>query len=274
MFFILIFQNCDSKQDRLSDFKLQVDCYSFNICNETRGTRFGIIGDSWTDLAGGQPFIKTLRVYLEEDYGYHFTGATIGGQKIQNVFETGVHYQVIDNAGPNLKYMLISLGGNDFMFMNTFNYFLPDIQTEINNRIAVVEERILALVQSGNSYKRNRWGGEPLVWIFHGYDYGNPDSPTLPNTILCRPDMRASGFTDVQTDNFPRMFLDSYYKMLYHAASLETSIRIIDLRGSLGGPPVSNVDLMFDCIHPNTKGFGIISANYVEQLKFWSGNEK
>jgi len=269
---VLFFLNCDSPQSKAEHWNHQLLCYSLGSCNDERGTRFGIIGDSWTDLIAGQPLIRTLRVQMEEDYGYRFTGATMGGQRLQNVKNEGIHFQVIENGGPDLKYMIISLGGNDVM--NNFSEFIPDINGELGSRLYNLENGIIDLVNSGNSYKKNRWGGEDLVWFFHGYDYLNPDIPTLPNTFMCRLNLNLAGFTDAEVDSFHPVFIDRYNEMLHHAAALHHSIRIIDLRGTIGGPPFSSENLMFDCLHPDTTGFTPLTAAFVAKMQFWTGDEK
>lgn len=271
--FIFLFY-CDSNQNKQDKWASNLSCYSFNICNDIRGTRFGILGDSWTDLALGQPIVRSLRVQLEEDYHFKFTGSTVAGNTIASVLASGSHYNIIEHAGPDLKYMLISLGGDDFLFMNNFKAFLPDTQSEINKRLNVIQNRIIDMIHSGNVYKTNRWGGQPLIWIFHGYDYVNPDTPNLPNTLLCRQHLKEAGFTENQINEFIPLFINNYNSMLLNTATIEPQFRYIDLRGALGGPPFGNTDLMTDCIHPNTPGFKLITSKYITKLKVWSGDER
>ena len=270
--FLLLMLNCDSSQSKSEHWNQQLLCYSLGVCNDARGTRFGIIGDSWTDLIAGQPLIRTLRIQLEEDHGYQFTGTTLGGARLSVVNRAGSHFKVIENAGPDLKYMVISLGGNDIL--TKYSSFLPNVETELNQRLAVLEQEIFDFVESGNSYKKNRWGGGDLIWIFHGYDYINPDIPASPNSAMCRKPLLASGFTNEEIDIFHPQFNNNFNEMLHHAASIHRSIRVIDLRGSIGGPPFSSAAFMYDCIHPNTTGFTTITTRFASQMKVWSGDER
>ncbi|MEM7181014.1 MAG: SGNH/GDSL hydrolase family protein [Spirochaetota bacterium] len=265
--------NCDSKKPTLpKGFIEQLLCYSGSICENEKGTRFGMIGDSWTDLIFGQPLILTLRKQLEQNHNYRITGATIGGERLDRVVAQNIHVRVIDEAGPDLRYMLISLGGNDLQG-NAENY-VGDIEGEKNKRLATLEANLLKLVREGNAYKIQKWGGAPLLWIINGYDYSNPDVPSQSGSVSCRPTLIGKGFSDSEVTAFTSQVLDDFNEKLRQITYIEPQLRYIDLRGTLGGPSVSREDYMYDCIHPNTVGFELLAQKYVQALEGYTSYER
>lgn len=271
-FLVLILYNCDSSKSKFTNLETQLLCYNLGVCNPNRGVKFGMLGDSWTDLVFGTNVIDNLRVQLEKNHGYSIVGSTLGGQEMQGVFKIGSHYRVIDEAGPNLKYMLISLGGNDIQY-NPSEY-LNDIEETKRKRFQSVKENLLNMIRTGNTYKVQKWGGANLTWIIHGYDYTNPEKYTYENATSCRITLKKLGFTDEKVDYFSTGVLDEYNEFLKGITYEEIHLRYIDLRGSLRQGQFANPDLMFDCIHPNSPGFQILGERYVKILEGYTNNER
>ena len=270
-FFFLV-SNCDTsknKQDNLTDNLL---CYSFAQCGAKGGTRFGMLGDSWTDLLYGVPAIQTLRYHLENTYGYKITGATLGGQEMKAVLSAGLHIQMIDQGGSDMKYVLLSLGGNDLQ--HNPQTYKTDPEAERIRRFAQVESDLKAIVFTGNAHKINKYGGQPLTWIIHGYDYPNPLNENSLSPTSCRSALLAAGFADAQIQQFTSGNLDLYNTFLRNLTYQIPDLRYIDLRGTLGGPPYSAAGNMFDCIHPTSSAFKIITDKYAFQLKAFAGDER
>jgi hypothetical protein len=265
--------NCDTKKNQYPEqFKAQFLCYVGAICPTQRGVKFGILGDSWTDLALGLPLIESLRVQLEKNYNYRMIGSTIAGQEMTTIYQTGMHTRVIDEAGPDIKYMLLSLGGNDIQ--GSPDRYVGNFATEKQNRFNLVQTTLLNMIRTGNVYKVQKYGGAPLLWIIHGYDYSNPDIVSRSGSTGCRPTLRAAGLTDTEISSLVIDGLVDYNNMLRDMTTREPQLRYIDLRGTLGGPPVSLPGHMWDCIHPSTAGFNLIGKRYVSVLEGYTNYEK
>lgn len=276
LLFILIFLfNCDSPKPALTDeIKISLLCRVAVLCTpDTRGTKFGMIGDSWTDILFGVPVIETIRVQLERYYGYRITGSTLGGQTLNTVNRTALYTRVIDEAGADIKYMLLSLGGNDFL--DSPSSYVGKFEQEKQVRFQTLQRNFQQMIQGGNAYKMQKYGGAPLIWIIHGYDYSNPDAkaPDI-STTGCRKTFNAAGFTNAEVDTFAPSFINDYNSFLVNLTRTEPQLKYIDLRGTLGGPPVSNAGNMFDCIHPTSGGFSLLAKKYVTVLQGYTNNEK
>ena len=274
--FIIVFSffsNCDSrKPGPLEDPVFNFLCYSYNFCKEPpRGTKFGLIGDSWTDLIGGIPLIWSMRTHMENTYGYRITGASLAGRQLRDVMSQGLHYSIIDASGPDLKYMILSLSGNDMLF----NYpgYSANLASDKAVLMGIIKERLLTVVRSGNIYKKEKWGGGDLIWIIHGYDYLNPDKILL-KSDGCRPVFLFKGYPDSLILSDLEESINLLNETLLSATYLEPSLRYVNLRGTLGGPPVSNPDHLVDCIHPNSVGFGILTDVFVRNLDYITGNAR
>jgi len=271
LIFVILY-NCDTPKNKLTGLDTQFLCYSLGICNPNRGVKFGILGDSWTDLLFGTSVIEDLRFQLEKRHGYSLVGSTLGGQTLQGVFQLGSHYRVIDQAGPTIKYMLISLGGNDLQFKPE-EYLVNFTQTK-QNRFELVKNNLLSMIHTGNAYKVQKWGGANLTWIIHGYDYTNPEKYTYENATSCRITLKKLGFNDEQIDTFSKSLLDEYNEFLKSLTFEEFYLKYIDLRGTLRKDKFANPDLMFDCIHPNSLGFQVLAERYVKILEGYTNNER
>ncbi|NCN11333.1 MAG: SGNH/GDSL hydrolase family protein [Leptospira sp.] len=269
---LIFFTNCDTSKKKDDNFTDNLLCYSFASCGSSNGTRFGMLGDSWTDLLFGAPAIQTLRYHLEDSYDYKITGATLGGQEMARVLSGGLHLQVIDQAGADIKYMLVSLGGNDLQFNPSA--FVADPAAERAKRFALIESTLKTIVYSGNLHKQNKYGGDPLKWIIHGYDYPNPFNENALSTTSCRSTLLAAGITEDNLQQFTSGNLDLYNDFLQNLTFQIPDLRYINLRGNLGGPPYSAAGNMFDCIHPTSLGFKTLTDKYVLQLKITAGDEK
>lgn len=265
--------NCDTKKNQYPEqFKAQLLCSVGVICPTQRGVKYGILGDSWTDLALGVPLIESLRVQLEKNYNYKMVGSTLAGQTMATIYQTGMHTRVIDEAGPDIKYMLLSLGGNDVQ--GDPKKYVGRMAAEKQERFNLVQTTLLNMIRTGNAYKVQKYGGAPLLWIIHGYDFSNPDVPSRPDSTGCRPTMKAAGLTDTEITSLVVDGLVDYNNMLRDITTREPQLRYIDLRATLGGPPTSFAGNLWDCIHPNTGGFGLIAKKYVSALEGYTNYEK
>lgn len=265
--------NCDTKKNQFPEqFQTQFLCSVGAICPTQRGVKYGILGDSWTDLIFGVPLIETLRVQLEKYYNYKMVGSTLGGQTMKTVYQMGLHTKVIDEAGPDIKYMLISLGGNDVQ--GSPSQYVGRFAEEKQLRFESVRNTLRELIRTGNIYKVQKYGGEPLIWIINGYDFPNPDIPSNPGATGCRPTLRSAGFTESEVNSFIVDSLVDYNNMLRDLTTQEPQLRYINLLGTLGGPAFSQAGHMWDCIHPNSGGFSLIAKRYVSVLEGYTNYEK
>ncbi|MDH5656879.1 MAG: SGNH/GDSL hydrolase family protein [Spirochaetia bacterium] len=272
--FLSLFSSCDSKKEGnpVEDILYNFLCYSYTVCTEeTRGTQFGVIGDSWTDMIGGIHIVWSIRTYMENVYGYKMTGSSLSGRTLKNVLDLGLHYHVINQAGPDLRYMILSLGGNDML--QNYPKYSASLASDKAAVMELIKTRLLNIVRTGNIYKREKWGGNDLVWIIHGYDYPNPDILAV-NTEGCRVEYLGYGYPDSLIVEDLRESIDLLNEAYLAATYEEPSLRYVNLRGALGGPPVSLNLHMLDCIHPNSGGFYIISKIFVNNLDYITGNAR
>jgi hypothetical protein len=275
-FLILPAIQCTYEEDLSGSHVYENFCHTLGFCYGSTGTNhFALIGDSWSDLMGGAKLTRTFREFLEEQHHFKVTGATMASQKMHYILEGGIHLRVIEEAGPEIQYVLLSVGGNDLIFQDpsTFNI---DPEGDKKTTIDGIEQTIKEIIRTGNEYKVSLWGGEPLTWIIHGYDYLNPDSPFVSQLVelewFCRPNLTDWGFTQEIIDTeFTYGLMDTYNERLRIISQNEPYLKYIDLRGVLGGPPVSNPSFLFDCIHPNEAGFALITEVYVYQLDNYTG---
>lgn len=263
---------CDSSKNPSHDLTQNLLCYAFAECGNSPGTKFAMIGDSWTDLLFGVPAIQTLRYHLENNFGYKITGATIGGQELNTVVSTGLHLRTIRQSGNDLRFVILSLGGNDLQFRP--EAFAEDPAAERQRRFTQIESNLRKLIVSGNLYKQNKFGGRPLTWIIHGYDYPNPFNEAALSATTCKSSLNRAGIPDSDFEEFTTRNLDSYNALLNRLSSEIPGLKYIDLRKSLGGPPYSDESLMFDCIHPNSQGFFTLTNRFVSKMRIWTGDLK
>ena len=285
-FISLGIMNCDSakKNTALLDDK-QIACYVLATCNYQAGVKFGMVGDSWTDLIYGSKVVETLRVQLEKYHGYKIVGATKAGETLAGVLSLNTHIKVIDETGPSIKYMLISMGGNDIQG-DVGAYKTNGFLTEKTNRLATFKSNLKKMIVTGNAYKVSKYGGDPLLWVIHGYDFASPDNEiNSSSTTTCRTTLKTTGgFTDAQvngTDSsglgLPQLF-NEYNALLYTVTTEEPYLRYIDLRYTLGASAsnyyMSTPSLYGDCIHPTSVGFKIIGEKYATAVKGLTNDER
>lgn len=257
--FLIIF--CDRKktnQDILLDI---INCQIVNACSPY--SRYGMVGDSWTDFAFGYNLAEDLYDQLTKKYAYKITASNIAGLTLRRELEERMGYiHVIEKAGPEIQYMLISLGGNDMIFP-TENYYTEGFETTITSRLNAYSFRLKTLILYGNQLKLSLYGGKPLKWVIHGYDYPNPkkDSSCILSALN-------AGMPEEDAKQIPMKVVDRFNETLKQLSSEIPDLYYIDLRKTLGGPPYSNSDWMTDCLHPNTIGFSMIAEVYVQNLKF------
>lgn len=258
--FLLFILYCDRKKTSEDFIKDIINCQIVNACNPY--SRFGMVGDSWTDFALGYELAEDLYDQLTKRYGYKITASNIAGLTLRTELEERRGFiRVIQNAGPEIRYMLLSLGGNDLIYP-TSNYYTDGFDVTISSRLFSYTERLKTLMLYGNQLKLSLYGGEPLIWIIHGYDYPNPEKD--PSCILSALNAGMSRETAYQ---LPMKVVDRFNETLRQLSMEIPNFYYIDLRRTLGGPPYSNPDMMTDCLHPNTLGFSLISYVYVQKLK-------
>lgn len=258
IFFIFI--RCDQKKS-LSNIPLEVfQCQILSNCGFP--AYYGMIGDSWTDFALGLEVVEDLYDQLTGKYQYKINASNIGGLTLKVELEQRRGFlKVIESSGPELKYFLLSIGGNDLIFpVNEFS--IKGIDITIQERILKIKSLLKNLVLYGNQYKINLYGGKPLRWIIHGYDYPNPEFDDS-----CIIDAIAYGMNPEQAKTIYEKALNELNQTYQELTTEIPDFYYIDLRKTLGGPPYSNSSLMFDCIHPNTLGFSYLTESYVAQLK-------
>ncbi len=253
--------SCEHKKEPLTHTLIQnALCTLVAACPMT-DAHFGMIGDSWTDFAAGLPIQIDLRDWLTQQYGYKIQSSTIGGLTAEAELNYVRGFDlVIRQSGPGLKYMLVSLGGDDLL-ANNKNYFLNGTDAELDTRLARLDIVHRSIIAQGDALKMTLWGGDPLTWIFSGYDYANPDL----DPACVRGSLNA-GMPQSQAAVQTQKIIDRYQAYLNTLPTKAPNVRVIDLRGTLGGPAQSLTGLKFDCIHPNDAGFYLLAARYAANL--------
>lgn len=251
--------HCDTKKDYLDSVGSNILCTSFAFCKGEAPAKTGIIGDSWTDILLGFPFVETLRPQLENRFQYKFVGATLGGRTLQHVVSQGLQFQVIDQGGADMKVIILSLGGNDIQA--NLSEYIGKIDSVQAQRLATLKANLKHLIVTGNAYKIARFGGAPLKWIIHGYDYPNPYmSAVIPGSDEgCKSKFDKVGLIVPDAAVFTAAQVDGYNNLLAEITREEPSLIYIDLRNTLGGRPNSRAEFMLDCIHANNIGFTMLA---------------
>ncbi|MBM9548168.1 SGNH/GDSL hydrolase family protein [Leptospira sp. 201903074] len=256
---LLFLIHCDNKKDYLDDIAGNILCTSFAACNGETPARTGIIGDSWTDILLGFPLVETLRPQLENKFHYKFVGATLGSRTLQHVVSQGIQFQVIDQGGADMKVIILSLGGNDIQA--NLSEYVGNVEATQAKRLATLKANLKHMVITGNAYKIARFGGPPLKWIIHGYDYPNPYmSPVIANSDEgCKSKFDRVGLIVPDAAAFTAVQLDGLNNLLLDVTREEPSLIYVDLRNTLGGKPNSRAEYMLDCIHANNLGFTLLA---------------
>ena len=251
--------HCDKKKDPLNDLETNLLCTSFAICDGETPAKTGIIGDSWTDILLGFPIVETLRPQLENRFNYQFAGATLGGKTLQQVVSQGLQFQVIDQGGADMKVVLLSLGGNDIQA--NLNEYIGNVDAVQAQRFARIKANLKQLIITGNAYKIARFGGPPIKWIIHGYDYPNPYMPAAiaGSDEGCKTKFDRIGLIVPDAAVFTSAQLDAFNNLLVEITREEPSLIYVDLRNTLGGKPNSRAELMLDCIHANNLGYTLLA---------------
>jgi lysophospholipase L1-like esterase len=259
-FLLFLIINCDRKKSS-EDFLIDViNCQIVNACSPF--SHYGMVGDSWTDFAFGYDLAEDLYDQLTKKYGYKITASNLAGLTLRTELEERMGYiNVIKKAGPEIQYILLSLGGNDLIFP-TSNYYTDGFEITISSRLNAYAYRLKTLILYGDQLKRNLYGGESLKWVIHGYDYPNPEFDSS-----CILSALNAGMNREDANRLPQQVLDRFNETLKQLSREIRNLYYIDLRKTLGGPPYSNPDWMTDCLHPNTLGFSLIAEVYVQNLK-------
>ncbi len=260
LFFLIILSSCDRKKDFSSVAMSIFECQFKQNCNGP--SSFAMVGDSWTDFAFGYTIVEDLYDQLTNHYQLKITAMNLAGLTLKFELEQRRGFlNVIKDAGPELEFFLLSIGGNDLIFPVS-SFSTQGVDTTIRIRTAEIKNRLKELVFYGNQYKINLYGGKPIKWIIHGYDYPNPDfddSCVLDAIFAGMSREEAMTILERAVEQLNRVYQELSYEIPY--------FYYIDLRKTLGGPPFSNSNFMFDCIHPNSLGFDLLAKRYISQLK-------
>ncbi|HMU82171.1 MAG TPA: SGNH/GDSL hydrolase family protein [Leptospiraceae bacterium] len=247
------------KQSALDSIALTSYCDLLAVCQKS-DAKFGMIGDSWTDFAGGLPVQIDLHDWLVKR-GYTIQASVIAGHTAEAELSYVRGFDRVIEQSPHIKYMLVCLGGNDLL-ANNRNYYVNGTDAEMDARIARLDFVHRSIIAQGDAHKIALWGGEGLTWIFSGYDYTNPDM----DQSCVRGSLNA-GMPLSQAPAQQQRIIDRYQTYLNSLPARAPNARSIDLRGTLGGPTQSLVGLKFDCIHPNSAGFYLLAQRYAENLE-------
>lgn len=258
--------HCDTKKDYLDDVGANLLCTTYAICNGETPAKTGIIGDSWTDLLLGFPAVETLRPQLENRFHYKFVGATLGGKTLQQVVNEGLQFQVIDQGGADMKVIILSLGGNDIQA--NLSEYIGNVETVQAQRFATIKANLKKLVATGNAYKVSRFGGQPIKWIIHGYDYPNPYmAPVIAGSDEgCKSKFDRIGLNVPDAAVFTSTQLDAFNNLLLDTIREEPTLLYTDLRNTLGGKPFSRAEFMLDCIHANNLGYTYLTDKFARLI--------
>ena len=263
---LLAFAACDRSQSPGDEVLANLNCEIITTCPSP--SQFGMIGDSWTDFAFGLEIERDLLDWLRLK-GYRITASVVAGHTLRTEVESKRGFiQVIDNAGPEIRYMLISLGGND-MLGSIGEYKTNGLDATLLARQAAMEIRLKRLVQEANFYKQQKYGGGPLKFYIHGYDYPNPNKDSS-----CVLGALTSGASASEAADLIQNVVDRHNAFLARMDAEIPDLHYIDLRAALGGPPISRGDLMFDCIHPSDTGFEFIATRYSFILDQFTGGAR
>lgn len=242
---------------------IPLKCDLLNLCDK-KDTKFGMIGDSWTDLISGTPAVRDLHDQLVYKWGYRINADVLAGRKLSDVTNSKNHLKMI-RENPQLEFVLVSLGGNDLLD-ETGKYSLGELsgKDELGERLGILRSEILLMIEEGNSLKKKLYGGENLKWIFHSYDYPNPSIDGK-----CIRGILESGTGEFLPDAYLWLskITTGWGDVVSGIQKERTDLQFIDLRGTLGGPPTSYSKFMLDCIHPNSDGFDLIGDRYVLELQ-------
>ncbi|TGK81838.1 SGNH/GDSL hydrolase family protein [Leptospira noumeaensis] len=258
--------HCDTKKDYFEDVGAHFLCNTYAVCNGETPAKTGIIGDSWTDILLGYPVVETLRPQLENRFQYKFVGATLGGKTLQQVVSQGLQFQVIDQGGADMKVIILSLGGNDIQA--NLSEYIGNVSTVQAQRFATIKANLKQMIVTGNAYKIARFGGAPIKWIIHGYDYPNPYmSPAIAGSDEgCKTKFDRVGLIVPDAAAFTSEQLDSFNNLLVDISREEPSFIYVDLRNTLGGKPYSRAEFMLDCIHANNLGYTLLADKFARLI--------
>ncbi|MBM9590494.1 SGNH/GDSL hydrolase family protein [Leptospira sp. 201903075] len=258
--------HCDTKKDYLEDIGAHFLCNTYAICNGETPAKTGIIGDSWTDILLGFPLVETLRPQLENRFHYQFVGATLGGKTLQQVVSQGLQFQVIDQGGADMKVIILSLGGNDIQA--NLPEYVGNVSAVQAQRFATIKSNLKHMIVTGNAYKIARFGGAPIKWIIHGYDYPNPYMPAViaGSEEGCKTKFDRIGLIVPDAAVFTSTQLDAFNNLLVEITREEPSFIYMDLRNTLGGKPNSRAEFMLDCIHANNLGYTLLAEKFARLL--------
>ncbi|MDW7976786.1 MAG: SGNH/GDSL hydrolase family protein [Leptospiraceae bacterium] len=262
---LFVFLSCDRRKTIEDYLPNLLECYVFGTCST--GSRYGMIGDSWTDAFLGIEVEQDLFDQLTKRYRYKIVASNVGGLSLKEELEWRRGFiSVIKNAGPELEYMLLSIGGNDIIFPIS-EFQTHGVENTIKKRLDQFEEDLKTLMVLGNQLKFTLYQGKPLKWIIHGYDFPNPEIEES-----CILNAVEKGMPKEEAINLISRILNEFNQRLEVLSKTTLNLYYIDLRGTLGGPPISKKEFMLDCLHPNTLGFQLLTDRYVQQLQFIEKN--
>jgi hypothetical protein len=225
------------------------------------------IGDSWFWFPIGN-LSRSIEPLLDD----HQANLVIGNNGLATKNLHGVYHQissVIQTYHKTIKYILVSIGGNDFFGGHLMKFLkqnskyssrydqcididlMKNHAEEVSHRVTKFCERLSVLVNSQTRI------------IIHGYDYpqASREGPSLfkLNSKISGP-MDACQIPEPFRKDILTMVVDTYN--LYLSNNVNQSIQYVDLRGTL------DRDIpWFDEIHPTSTQFGSLALKIREKME-------
>jgi lysophospholipase L1-like esterase len=240
-------------------------------------------GDSWFDY----PFNDVLRL-LEDDHGYDVESVAHKGDCVEDMAYSGGQFEEFARRLEKLlrqgrvpDAVLLSGGGNDIagtefaMLLNHAASGLPPINHDIVRGVIDVRLRnAYAFLISGLTELANRFLGQPIPILTHGYDYPIPDGRgflgglfVLPGPWL-EPGFQKKGHGDVAKNaKVMRSLIDDFNGMLRSVSGAPQfkHVKYLDLRGTLASDNTYKKDWANE-LHPTAKGFATVSAVFAAAI--------
>jgi hypothetical protein len=241
-----------------------------NIQNFNLGIGSLAIGDSWLWFPSGN-LSRTLEPLLDHDQATLVLGKNGWVTKDHNEMYDQIS-SILQTYHKTLKYILVSIGGNDFFGGYLRKFLIPNSQNtrfynqcvnldvmqnhtkEIANRVARFCERLVVMTH-----------GKTEI-IVHGYDYpqASRKGPSFfkLNSKLSGP-MDACQIPEKFRKDILTVVVDTYNFYLGNSLAYDQALHYIDLRGTLDRDVP-----WFDEIHPTSTQFGALACKIREKMGY------
>jgi len=251
-----------------------------------RAASAGIViaeGDSWFDY----PFHDVLK-NLEDRYGYDVESVSHKGDTVEamayssgQLDEFSRRVERVLRHGVRPKAILVSGGGNDIAgdeFAILLNHAMS-ANAGLNDDIVrgVIDQRLYdsyVTILCAITTICQRYLGESVPIIVHGYDYAVPDGRGfaggfwfLPGPWL-EPGFRRKGYPVAERAPIVRTLIDRFNKMLRGVSQIPRfkHVRYLDLRGTLDSG-AKYKDSWANELHPTPKGFELVTAKFAALIR-------